>query len=255
MKKKIITLGFALVMVLSLTSCGSSINNQSEIYGVKKADISTQMEGIGTEINALSTTDINKYADKFKEAYETATDDNSKKQAKMYDALFDGFKDSRSSLGDFKKYGDLTIEKSGKTVTCTLFEDFSKRDANLVFVYSIVGERMSLSAITVNPIYSMGELMSKAGLNVILGMAVVFAVLILISLIIYALRIIPYLEKKKKESEKSADLTETNKDNYSDNNSENVALNSEIAAVIIAAIKASGDEQTDDFVVRSIKRR
>lgn len=255
MKKKIITLGFTLVMVLSLTSCGSSFNNQSEIYGVKKTDISTQMEGIGTEINSLSTTDINKYANKFKEAYETATDDNNKKQAKIYDALFDGFKESRGSLGDFKKFGDLTIEKSGKTVTCTLHEDFSKRDANLVFVYSIVGERMSLSAITVNPIYSMGELMSKAGLNVILGMSVVFAVLILISLLIYALRIIPYLENRKKKSEGSADSHNTDNDHASDNNTGNVSLNSEIAAVIIAAIKASGEEQTDDFVVRSIKRR
>lgn len=255
MKKKIITLGFTLVMVLSLTSCGSSFNSQSEIYGIKKTEINTQMEGIGKEINSLSTNDVDKYADKFKEAYETATDDNSKNQAKIYKALFDGYKDSRSSLGDFKKFGDLTIEKSGKTVTCTLYEDFSKRDANLVFVYNIVGERMNLSAITVNPIYSMGELISKAILNVIMGMTVVFVVLILISLIIYALKIIPYLEKKKKESENLLDSNITDNDQDSDNKTGNLVNDSEIAAVIIAAIKASGEEQTDDFVVRSIKRR
>ncbi len=255
MKKKIITLGFTLVMVLSLTSCGSSFNNKSEIYGIKKTEISTQMEGIGKEINSLSTNDIDKYADKFKEAYETATDDNSKNQAKIYKALFDGYNDSRSSLGDFKKFGDLTIEKSGKTVTCTLYEDFSKRDANLVFVYNIVGERMNLSAINVNPIYSMGETMSKAGLNVVMGMSVVFIVLILISLIIYAFRIIPYFEKKKKEHENLSGSTIIDDDLYSDNNTEDMTINSEIAAVIIAAIKASGEEKTDDFVVRSIKRR
>ncbi len=255
MKKKIITLGFTLVMVLSLTSCGSSFNNQSEIYGIKKTEINTQMEGIGKEINSLSTNDIDKYADKFKEAYETATDDNSKNQAKIYKSLFDGYKDSRSSLGNFKKFGDLTIEKSGKTVTCTLYEDFSKRDANLVFVYNIVGERMNLSAITVNPIYSMGELISKAALNVVMGMTVVFVVLILISLMIYALKIIPYLEKRKKKSENLLDSKTTDNDQDSDNKTADLVNNPEIVAVIIAAIKASGEEQTDDFVVRSIKRR
>lgn len=97
--------------------------------------------------------------------------------------------------------------------------------------------------------------MSKAGLNVVMGMSVVFIVLILISLIIYAFRIIPYLEKKKKEHENLSGSTIIDDDLYSDNNTEDMTINSEIAAVIIAAIKASGEEKTDDFVVRSIKRR
>ena len=82
-----------------------------------------------------------------------------------------------------------------------------------------------------------------------------FIVLILISLIIYAFRIIPYFEKKKKEHENLSGSTIIDDDLYSDNNTEDMTINSEIAAVIIAAIKASGEEKTDDFVVRSIKRR
>ena len=75
--------------------------------------------------------------------------------------------------------------------------------------------------------------MEKAGLNTLLGMGTVFAVLIFISFLISLFKYIPAIQNafgKKKD-----DL--------------------ELIAVISAAIAAAEETTTDGFVVRSIKRR
>ena len=97
--------------------------------------------------------------------------------------------------------------------------------------------------------------MSDAGKNTIISMAIVFAVLILISLIITCFKIFPYLEEKKKNKAtsnvKSAETTvvETKEENVPQTD------DSELIAVIAAAIAASEGTSTSDFVVRSINRR
>ena len=80
---------------------------------------------------------------------------------------------------------------------------------------------------------------SDAGINTVICLAVVFAVLIFISFLISLFKYIPKLEaalskKDKKEEELSDDL--------------------ELVAVITAAIAASAGTSTDGFVVRSIRR-
>ena len=111
---------------------------------------------------------------------------------------------------------------------------------------------MKLTSMNVNVDYSLGETMSKAALNVLMGMLVVFAVLIIISLVIYAFRIIPYLQKKfsgQEDTEKQAAVKEEVEE------TEETADDGELVAVIAAAVAASTGMTTDDFVVRSIRRR
>ena len=130
-------------------------------------------------------------------------------------------------------------------------EKFDKRNADFVFVYTIIGDSMKLTGMNVNPIYTKGEIFKKAGLNVITGMLTVFSVLILISLIIYAFNIFPYLEEKKKAK---VNLEEPI---FAEDEEADLDLSSdlELVAVITAAICAAGEMTTDDFVVRHIKRR
>lgn len=61
---------------------------------------------------------------------------------------------------------------------------------------------------TFDKVYTLGEKMGKAGMNTLMGMGTVFVILILISIIIYAFRIIPYLQNKKKNA---ADATAAKK--------------------------------------------
>jgi len=99
--------------------------------------------------------------------------------------------------------------------------------------------------------------MSKAALNTVISMAVVFAVLILISLLISCFKIFPYLEKKK--AAKAATAVAGNAQEQTTEtvtvDEPQVADDTELVAVIAAAIAASTGTSTSDFVVRSINRR
>lgn len=108
---------------------------------------------------------------------------------------------------------------------------------------------------TFDKVYTLGEKMGKAGMNTLMGMGTVFVILILISIIIYAFRIIPYLQNKKKNA---ADATAAKEDKVVEQIAQKEELvqdDLELVAVISAAIAAATGSSTDGFVVRSIKRR
>lgn len=98
--------------------------------------------------------------------------------------------------------------------------------------------------------------MIDALLNMVIGMGSVFAVLILISLLIASLNIIPYIQNKleaKKKANATANVETANNDVIYE--SYDVSDDTQLVAVITAAIMAYGNASNSDFVVRSIKRR
>jgi sodium pump decarboxylase gamma subunit len=99
------------------------------------------------------------------------------------------------------------------------------------------------------------ELMARAALNTIMGMAVVFAVLIIIYAAIECFRIFPYLEKKKKEKEQAQSAAQDEKPAVQAEEDAVPEEDLQLVAVIAAAIAAYTGTSTDDFVVRSIRRR
>jgi sodium pump decarboxylase gamma subunit len=207
------------------------------------------MMAIGEATGNLSISDLKGYKKRFDKSIEEAKNDKDKKEAEMYSEFFAKTIENKNIIGDFEDFGETKVEKAGKTITVTLTEKFSKRDANLVFVYRIVRDKMELNAINFNPVYSKSEILGKAGLNVLMGMLIVFAVLIIISLIIYCFRIIPYLEQKKKKKS-SPELKEETLETFDEEEDD-----LELIAVIAAAIAEHTGKSTDDFVVRKIKRR
>ena len=156
--------------------------------------------------------------------------------------------------GDYVSHGDYTYEASGKEVKVSTEAEFKDRDATITFVFD---DRLYLDSMTVDAEYTTGEILEKAGLNTVLGMGTVFVVLIFISLIISLFRFIPAIEnafkrkpaaEMKKESvpakepaAKEAQVSETD--------------DTELIAVISAAIAAAEGTSTDGFIVRSIRRR
>ena len=84
---------------------------------------------------------------------------------------------------------------------------YEQRKADLEIVFN---KKSVAQSVTVNPEYSLGEILAKAGMNTLLGMGTVFAVLILISLVIYCFNFIPNIQakserrKKRKHSAKPA---------------------------------------------------
>ena len=96
--------------------------------------------------------------------------------------------------------------------------------------------------------------MSKAGLNTILSMAIVFAVLIFIALIIAQFKHIANFQNgAKKEEVKAEPDVETAPVAVEE---ENLVDDLELVAVITAAIAAASEtESADGLVIRSIIRR
>jgi len=104
----------------------------------------------------------------------------------------------------------------------------------------------------------MGERLETASLNTLLGLLIVFTVLILITLLIYMFRIIPYLQGRKsgnQEKDNSPVDTVINQIEEKED-MELVTDDSELIAVITAAICAATGEEvpSDGLVVRSIRK-
>ncbi len=189
----------------------------------------------------------------------------------MQDAV-KAYLSEEEELGSYK--GDFTFDDDGNifindnytatesasgSITVIVDAQFSEHDAELEFYYD---EDMNLEAFAINTSYSTGEILSKAGLNTLLGMGMVFAVLILMSFIISLFRFIPALEarftKKKAEPEKPAAAAPVAVP--AEPEPEDLTDDLELVAVITAAVAALQEESEtaptgDGFVVRSIKRR
>ena len=99
--------------------------------------------------------------------------------------------------------------------------------------------------------------MERALINMLLGMGTVFCVLILISLLIGCFQIFPLLEKKFQSKKAKTVLNENEPEEYAKEVllAENELADYTLIAVISAAIAATNNCSTTDFVVRSIKRR
>ncbi len=116
---------------------------------------------------------------------------------------------------------------------------------------------LTLESCTLNIDQTIGELMGKAAMDTVMGMGTVFAILILISLIIWALGGIPKLQEKfsgkKKEAAQAAPAAEsTAVQTVVEESGDDLELIAVIAAAIAASEGAAG---TDGFVVRSIRKR
>lgn len=100
---------------------------------------------------------------------------------------------------------------------------------------------------------------SDAGINTVICLAVVFAVLIFISFLISLFKYIPKLEAALSKKDKKTGLAENAVVNTVSQievkeEEEELSDDLELVAVITAAIAASAGTSTDGFVVRSIRR-
>ena len=117
----------------------------------------------------------------------------------------------------------------------------------------------------------MAERLLHAGMNTLVGLAVVFSVLILIAWIISLFKYTVYLEKfladrkakkaeKKRKKQEAKNGVKTISEESVDKTIEQIVQKEELSndlelvAVIMAAIHAATGQSLDSFVVRSIKK-
>ena len=156
-----------------------------------------------------------------------------------------------------KKYGkqgnkvdtDFTISSDSATVVETYTTSSGKK-----LIFSVTyDEKGQTSSWKVEEYKSLGDKMAKAGLNTVLSMAIVFAVLIFIAIIISQFKHIGNFQNgAKKEEVKAEPVVEA----APVVEEENLVDDLELVAVITAAIAAASEtESADGLVIRSIIRR
>ena len=167
-------------------------------------------------------------------------------------AMISSWEASEKECGEYVSHGDFVADVKNDGVVLSTEAQYKDRNATISFNFD---KKSNLESMDVSAVYETSEIMTKAGLNTLLGMGTVFAVLIFLAFLISLLQYIPGLlglvsrENKEPAVEKApamevavAEVVEEMDD-------------LELIAVITAAIAAQEGTRTDGFVVRSIRRR
>ncbi len=257
MKKKLLLCLCTFALMIGLVACGSTDNT---VGGYDPSAYQQLAQNYITSLESIGETDIDTYI-----ASAQSSDDS------VTEGLLEDWKDCLDVKGDFLAFytaedsagvfGNMSrgwskgfsVEKSGKTITATQVCDYSDRDLKLIIVFNANSVDDGPTAINIEPVYNLGETMQKAGLNTVMGIGIVFVMLIVLSGVIKAFEIVPYLEKKF--AAKSAAPAEVKPATPVAAAPKAATDDLELVAVIAAAIAASTGASTDSFVVRSIKKR
>ena len=171
-------------------------------------------------------------------------------------AAIESYESAYEEIGRRVSVGEATAEIDDKQIIVHVEVEGEKESAEAEVIFSN-DMFLKLESTALNPVQTMGDLMTNAALNTLIGMGTVFAVLILISAIIGAFGLIPKIQAmfaKKEEPKAVVEKAPVQAPVVEEVVEETDDL--ELVAVIAAAIAASeGAVSTDGFVVRSIRRR
>ena len=171
----------------------------------------------------------------------------------------DSFHAAKDSMGAITGTTGAKAEIDGSPIIVEVSVTGEKKNGTAEVIFSN-DMFLTMESAAMNPSSTVGELMANAGLNTLIGMGTVFAVLILISLIISAFKVIPKIQesraKKNAPKEEPAGIDNAVSRIVEQEAVEEEADDLELVAVIAAAIAASeGAVTTDGFVVRSVRKR
>ena len=171
----------------------------------------------------------------------------------------DSFHAAKDSMGAITGTTGAKAEIDGSQIIVEVSVTGEKKNGTAEVIFSN-DMFLTMESAAMNPSSTVGELMANGGLNALIGMGTVFAVLILISLIISAFKVIPKIQesraKKNAPKEEPAGIDNAVSRIVEQEAVEEEADDLELVAVIAAAIAASeGAVTTDGFVVRSVRKR
>ena len=266
MKKKLVTFLCVIACTLSLAACGNieyTEVEQSKLTSCENLsyDLIQVAMTYGTE-DTLSqfTTNYKKHETEY--IFESLTYNNIGYAVESDLGVFEGmlttYIQASTDMGGIVSIGDCTSTIAGRDIVVVYDLVGNEANGTFKFVYEndMFGKLTAAEAVAdltfKQNMAKAGKNMGKAGLNTLLGMGTVFSVLILISLIISSFNL---FKKKPKPVEASNNNTEAQ--NPVAAVEEELADDTELVAVIMAAINAyeeANGTSTDGFVVRSIRR-
>lgn len=256
--KKIRVILCAMICVLGLTACGSEEK-------VLDPEVAAELESRTAELvtNLLDAfgpeeaEEITAYGGEYME-YILSNYYGYKADGNGVVSAFTSWNSAKEEIGDVVSISGATasFDEQGSDIIVNLDVVGTIRTAQVEAIYED-DLYHTLDSLTTNVNWTFGEKMEKAGLNTLLGMGTVFVILILISLIISLFNFIPKIQEtfsKDKKKDVKAEAVDNTIAQIVEKEEQTDDL--ELIAVITAAIAAAGTSgSSDDFVVRSIRRR
>lgn len=255
MKKKISLLICMIAAAFCFTACG---NKQSAQYDEEQlAQVADFLIGYCAEADEMALMqwdELSEFAINLQ-----LTEAGLPFEAESFLSVLDSWKAGIAECGGYMEHGDYSFKVTNGKVEVSTEAKFENRDAVISFMFD---SESKLESMDVSANMETGEILEKAGLNTVLGMGTVFAVLILIAFIISLFKFIPAIQaafskkpaqEQKEESKEAAPLAAAAPVIEAED-----VDDGELIAVISAAIAAAQAEAqvgTDGFFVRSIRRR
>jgi len=253
--KKFLSLLCMIACVFGLTACGS--NKTLTEYEQQKVDaaIAIATDHVIPGIDQYLDTDLSEYTAE-EIAYVVSETMGIDVDGYAFIAAIESYNSAYEEIGERVGIGEATATIDDKQIIVHVEVEGEKENAEAEIIFSN-DMFLNLESSALNPIQTMGNLMTNAALNTLIGMGTVFVVLILISAIIGAFGLIPKIQamfSKKEEPKAVVEKAPVQAPVVEEVVEETDDL--ELVAVIAAAIAASeGAVSTDGFVVRSIRRR
>ena len=224
-----------LCAAILMVTCAGAVYAADESIAASESDyLITQAEQLITSIIQLGDAEMD-------QAIENYPDDPSI-------TALQGWKTSKEEVGAFKELGESQIEEKDDEYIITVPAVFENYNGEFELVIDKKAGSLSSTAFNVNYPFSVN--MKRAALNTLMGLGTVFLVLAFLMFIISLFKYIPNGSNKKTAAAPApapapvpaaAPVVEETDD-------------TELVAVIAAAIAAAEGTTPDGFVVRSIRR-
>ncbi len=246
--KKHIKVLLTLCIVLGMFSMTAYAEENEKPFEYEEEEIISTVQGILQEVDAFSIDELEYYTQNSLGITKTVCEDYLEYKEK-------------DTLGDFVEFKDSSVENTENSAIVTITAVYEKKELTMTATYKAIGTQIVPTEVVMST--SDGDNTSKleavksAGLNTLMGISVVVIVLILISFLISLFSFIPKLQDKLSNRKNNKDTEMTAVDNAVARieEAEELTNDTELVAVITAAICAATNSSSDGFVVRSIRKR
>ena len=224
--------------------------------GAKDAEVEIEAEAISS-MQMVAENYINAFSEMTEEDLAVQMAAATKSKDYVMQTAFKSWESVMGDLGALVSYETATVTLGDEGYIARMNTVFEKR--NMEMTVMVDEEFTTIQGVSFSPEYTTGEKMTKAGMNTLMGMGVVFAVLIFIAWVIDLFKYISVFENKLKAKNAPAPAPApaaapapvaapvVEEEEYVDD--------TELISVIAAAIAASeGKTSANGLVVRSIKR-
>ena len=193
--------------ILVLTGCSSRVHVENEADYQARSDqyvltlVNTDTAALEAELENLES-----HYDDFEQQVELypyigGTGQKFDFTADAYVSMLTSYLDNLDDLGAYvgvKEYEGATEDSDGNITYSTVYE-FEDHDMRMSLEYN---SDNVVTTVTLDPVYSTGEIAEKAALNTLIGMGSVFVVLIILCFLISCFKYIHMAEEKAGKSKK-----------------------------------------------------